>query len=315
MGFLADASFFFGGLVANRAPRSAASNRRFASLSLNFSSLVFSVMSKEYIIYCDESETKGRKFSNFYGGALVESDHIDEVRQALAAKKIALNLFGEIKWSKITVNYYKKYIDLIDFYFDLIKDGKIKLRIMFTQNARRPSRLTREHIDNQYAILYYHFIRHAFGLIYSPIRQRTRVRIYPDKLPLSAEQAREFKIFVVRLGNRFEFSERGLHFSMQDITEVESHDHDVLQCLDVVLGAMNFRLNKKNKDKPEGQVRRSDKTIAKEKVYKHINRRIRDLYPGYLFNIGVTTGWFAGREDRWNHPYRHWCFTTKRRWR
>jgi hypothetical protein len=39
---------------------------------------------------------------------------------------------------------------------------------MFTQNARRPGRLTGEHHRNQYAILYYHFIRHAFGLIYSP---------------------------------------------------------------------------------------------------------------------------------------------------
>src|SRR5262245_38217951 len=133
-------------------------------------------MAKEYIIYCDESESKGRHFSNFYGGALVTSDHIDEVRTSLAAKKLELNLRGEVKWSKITPNYRKKYIDLMDFFFDLIEADKVKIRIMFTQNLMRPRHLSREHIKNQYAILYYFFIRHAFGLIYCP-RQPSGVRV------------------------------------------------------------------------------------------------------------------------------------------
>lgn len=84
--------------------------------------------------------------------------------------------------------------------------------------------------------------------------------------------------------------------------------------LGIAAGFVKYNILK-HKDKPEGQKRRSAKTLVKEKVYKHINLRIRDLYPGYLFNIGVTTGWFNGREDRWHQPYRHWCFTTKRHWR
>src|ERR1700722_3961330 len=123
-------------------------------------------MSKEYTIDCDESESKGRVFSNFYGGALVQSDDLDFVKETLAKKKLELNLFGEIKWSKITVAYHKKYIEMMDCFFDLIKDGKVKVRIMFTQNAMRPRRLTSHHVENQYAILYYYFIRHAFGLTY-----------------------------------------------------------------------------------------------------------------------------------------------------
>ena len=138
-------------------------------------------MPKEYIIYCDESETKGRRFSNFYGGALVTSDDINDVMSAIAAKKQELNMFGEVKWNKVSTNYHKKYIDLMDFFFDLIAAGKVKIRIMFTQNAHRPTRLRREHVDNQFAILYYYFIRHAFGLAHSPHNPGgTTVRIYPD---------------------------------------------------------------------------------------------------------------------------------------
>lgn len=270
-------------------------------------------MPKEYIIFCDESESKGRKFSNFYGGALVDSDNWDDVVKVLAAKKHELNLFGEVKWSKITVNYYKKYIDLMETFFDLIADDRVKLRVMFTQNATRRGKLTREHFDNQYAILYYYFIRHAFGLRYSPFYPGgVRVRIYPDMLPLSHDECETFKGFVQRLSHRSEFRDNGISIRSEDITEVVSHHHDILQCLDVVLGAMNFRLNMKHKDRPEGAWFRAPKTRAKEKVYNAINKRICLIYPN--FNIGITTGHGGEKTNRWHHPYRHWNFKTSERW-
>lgn len=264
----------------------------------------------EYIIYCDESESKGRHFSNFYGGALVRSQDRDCVSQAIANKKLELNLFGEVKWSKITVNYRQKYIDLIDFFFDLICDGKIKIRIMFTENRNRPSNLTKEHYANQYAILYYFFIRHAFGLIHSPkIDGGVKIRVYPDEMPLSRTQFANFKGYVTRLSNRSEFRAKDIRFLAEDVTQVRSHDHDILQCLDIILGATNFRLTRKHKDKQPGKTRRSAKTLAKLRVYNHINKRIRELYPN--FNIGITTGLQGDLGNRWDHPYRHWNFASK----
>ncbi|BCJ87503.1 hypothetical protein skT53_24880 [Effusibacillus dendaii] len=47
------------------------------------------------------------------------------------------------------------------------------------------------------------------------------------------------------------------------------------------------------------------RTIAKEKLYKHINKRIREIYPN--FNIGISAG-TKNIHDRWLHPYRHWLF-------
>lgn len=264
-------------------------------------------MVREYVIYCDESESKGRHFSNFYGGALIRSTHIDRIRTEIGKKKHDLNLFGEVKWSKLTVNYFAKYLELIDFFFDFVERDEIKLRIMFTQNTVRPRNLTKDHIRNQYAILYYYFIRHAFGLIYSPLyEQGVDIRIYPDQLPLSPEQVEIFKSYLVRLANRSEFRIKRLRVSRENIVEVVSHDHDILQCLDIVLGAMNFYLNDKHLDKPAGQIRRSPKTRAKHKLYKHINRRIRAIYPN--FNVGITTGHQGDRSNRWKHQYRHWNF-------
>ena len=69
---------------------------------------------------------------------------------------------------------------------------------------------------------------------------------------------------------------------------------------------MQFRLNDKHLEKPPGANQRGKRTIAKEKLYKHINKRIREIYPN--FNVGVNTSDRGEVTNRWKDPYRHWIF-------
>ncbi|MGN1143951.1 MAG: hypothetical protein ACI4SU_05250 [Anaerovoracaceae bacterium] len=96
---------------------------------------------KTYIIYCDESVAKVKYYSNFYGGALVDSKDFESISEKLNCKKEELNLYNEIKWTKVTEQYLEKYIEFINLYFQLIAEGKIKLRIMFRKNEFEPARL------------------------------------------------------------------------------------------------------------------------------------------------------------------------------
>lgn len=57
------------------------------------------------------------------------------------------------------------------------------------------------------------------------------------------------------------------------------------------------------------QIKEEKRTIAKEKVYNHINKRIRLIYPN--FNIGITTGKKDNIENILLMPYRHWEFKSK----
>jgi hypothetical protein len=265
-------------------------------------------MPREFIIYCDESSSKERYFSDFYGGALVSSDHIDYVRDVIARKKLELNLYKEVKWTKITENYEEKYRSLIDTFFDLIEEEKIKIRIMFTQNIYSARALNQNYVDNKYFMLYYQFLKHAFGLMFATdVSSPVSLRIYLDKLPDSREKIEEFRNYLIIMTNSADYRGSGVTVKKENITEVSSHEHDVLQCLDIVLGSINFRLNDKHKEKPPGQRRRGKRTIAKEKIYKHINRRIQKIYPN--FNIGISTGTAGGTAVRWTHAYRHWKFT------
>ncbi len=262
----------------------------------------------EYIIYCDESVSEGQYFSDFYGGALIRSIDYIQVNKALNEKKAELNLFKEIKWSKVTSNYLEKYRSIIDLFFDLIKIGKIKIRIMFRQSALVPSNLNKEQTDKGFHLLYYQFVKHAFGLVYSDHPEEVFLRLYFDKLPDSQIKNEQFLNYIYGLQSLSEFKNAKIKIRREDITEVNSHDHAILQCMDIILGAMAFRLNNLHLRKAPGEKKRGKRTIAKENLYKHIYGQIQSIYPG--FNIGITTG-KTPREKIWNMPYRHWSFKPK----
>lgn len=266
----------------------------------------------EYIIYCDESNSSGPKFSDFFGGCIVNSRDWRLVSTALEAKKIELNLFGEMKWTKVTAQYLERYIEIVDLFFDFIRDGKVKVRIMFRNNADQPSSLATRHSNDKYFKLYYQFLKHSFGLKDIPATEEDIfIRIYLDQLPDTYEKCREFKEYVMCLPAFWNAgrTEGKLHIRQGDVADVCSHDHVLLQCTDIILGAMYFRLNELNLEKPPGGRHRGKRTIAKEKLYKHINKRIREILP--RFNIGISTGTRGFQNPTWELPYSHWKFVPR----
>ncbi|HEX8670428.1 MAG TPA: DUF3800 domain-containing protein [Longimicrobium sp.] len=267
-------------------------------------------MSQELVIYTDESDKSGQFYANFYGGALVRSGVVEHVNTQLRRVASEVGFNAEVKWQKVSSGYLDRYLRLIDFFFDLVRDGHIKVRIMFTQTRNVRRDLTAYQREHTYHLLYYQFLKHAFGLRHcNPTGEPIRLRIYLDNLPDTREKNALFKQHVAGLGNSRQFRAAKILVPQDQIAEVRSHDHIILQCLDVVLGAMQFRLNNKHKEKADGAHQRGARTIAKEKLYKHINARVRQIYPH--FNIGISTGTPGGPVDRWTHPYRHWLFVPR----
>ncbi len=266
-------------------------------------------MKKQYLIYSDESYIKGQYFSNFYGGALVEYNKLEKINDILNKKKEELHLFGEIKWSKVTATYLDKYTEIINLYFDFIKRNDIKIRIMFRQNAYVFEQLSKEKYENQFQLLYYQFIKNSFGLDYCnefPNKNIVQLKLYFDQLPDTIEKNNEFKEHILYLNNLFDSN---IFIKKEDIVEVNSKSHVILQCMDIILGAMNFRLNDLHKVKVKGTNKRGKTTIAKEKLYKTILSHIKEIHP--YFNIGISTTLNGDYRNLWYDPYRHWRFQTK----
>jgi hypothetical protein len=266
---------------------------------------------KEYFIWCDESLKKGKFYSNFYGGVLVKSSEKDYVLEKLKSIVEEASIFEEIKWQKVNTFHLEKYFYLMDEFFELVKKDLIKVRIMFTQNANKATSLGKHHHENEYFLLYYQFIKHAFGLQYSNNSQENvHVRTYFDYLPDTLSKRQQFKEYIKGLESTIDFKRANIKFRKNDITEVDSKEHLPIQFLDIILGSMAFRLNDMHKEKPIGKKRRGKRTIAKEKLYKKINSKIREIRKG--FNIGISTG-TNDKSDKWNHVYRHWLFVPSNR--
>jgi len=263
---------------------------------------------RNYIIYGDESDKSGNFFGNFFGGVLLKSEDRQAIEELLLAKKLELNFGNEIKWQKVTLQYLSKYQEFIEYFFTFVASGRLKVRIMFTQNIHQPRDLSPEQRDEAYFLLYYQFLKHAFGIrFYNPNAIDTvSFSLLLDQIPDSKAKIDRFKEYLSGIPTTKDWRGLNIQIPKSHIADVDSSKHTILQGLDVILGAMCFRLNDKHLEKPEGATRRGKRTIAKEKLYKFINKEIRNIYPN--FNIGMTTGTRTGPSERWTHPYRHWRF-------
>ena len=121
---------------------------------------------------------------------------MEKLNNSISLKKEELGLHQEVKWTKVTEQYLEKYMELINFFFEFIKTGKIKIRIMFRQNALVPQNLTREHEEKEYFLLYYQFIKHAFGIDYCNPNERNQIilKLYFDKLPDTKKKIESLKV-------------------------------------------------------------------------------------------------------------------------
>lgn len=260
-----------------------------------------------FYIFCDESLKKGKLYSNFYGGLLIDIKDYASVNNVLLSTMSELNIEKEeLKWSYVNTFKLETYLKIIDVFFELIKSKSIKFRVMFTDNRFLAHNLSKDYYDQEYHILYYHFIKHAFGLRYLRPTAPIHLEIFFDKLPDKEVKNNKFKKFIYGLQFLPEFSETKINIEEKHIHEVDSKKHILMQCLDIVLGAMAFRLNNMHKEIPIGEKRRGKRTIAKEKLYKFINKKICEIRPN--FNIGITTGIDGDPQNRFSHPYRHWLF-------
>ncbi len=258
---------------------------------------------QEYIFFCDESDIKGKYYSNFYGGALVSAQQYIRIVNIIEKTKMDLNLFGEVKWSKVTERYLDKYILLMDCFFREIQEGNIKIRIMFRKENDENAYYSSDQIDQQYFKLYYQFMKHAFKITDIP-ESPVQLRFYFDQFPQTKTKIEEFKKYVSNISSIL--GRNDIVMAKEDIVEVKSHEHVILQCLDVILGSICFRLNKKHLEKQQGQSIRGKRTIAKEKLYNHIQKNISTIHPN--FNVGIST---AKSKSGWNSPYAHWNFIPK----
>ncbi len=221
-----------------------------------------------------------------------------------------MGFLKEIKWQRVTEMWLPGYMAMMSEFFTVLRDGDARMRVMFRDNRFVAQGLDDEQKNGSYFRLYYQFIKHSFGLTHlQPHPHGTRRRLFFDQFPDTRERVQPFKGYVAALPLAAEMRNARLVISEDHIIEVDSREHVLLQCADIVLGAMAFRLNDLHSEKPAGQRTRGKRTIAKDRLYRHILAEICKLKPS--FNPKISTGCENYPEDRRSMPYRHWAFVPR----
>jgi hypothetical protein len=264
---------------------------------------------REYWIFCDESVQEGPQFSNFFGGVIVPASRHAELENNLRIAKAEIGFLHELKWQRVSEQWLDGYQRMITAFFNTLRDGDVRMRVMFRHNDSGPQHQSRASRDDSYFKLYYQFVKHGFGLAHAPDRDDgTRLRLFFDQFPHTKEKATQFKGFLGGLPQAAYLRHARLHLSPDHITEIDSKEHVLLQCVDLVLGAMAFRLNDMHLVKPDGQRTRGKRTLAKDRLYRHIMSEIYTLKPS--LNPKISTAAQPFPKGAWSMPYRHWLFVT-----
>lgn len=83
--------------------------------------MLFVFVISKYVIYCDESDRKGKNYSYFYGALAFDVNNFAHLENYLKSNKVTISQSaynGELKWSKISNSkedeyLYKNFIDAI----------------------------------------------------------------------------------------------------------------------------------------------------------------------------------------------------------
>jgi len=261
----------------------------------------------EYWIFADESEQDGRFFSKFFGGCILPYSKVSAVEKRLNNLKKELGFGKELKWQRVTDQRLGDYKVMVTHFFDEMRNDSLKMRVMFQDNKTRSQASGSGRRHEAYFKLYYQFIKHAFGLHHAPEELNgCRLRLFFDQFPHTHEHAAQFKAYLLALPLNSQLRHHSIKLDPSHITEIDSKEHVILQCVDIVLGSMAFRFNEKHLAKTPDSRTRGKRTIAKEKLYKHILSEIRTLKP--YFNPKISTASDPFPEGAWSMPYRHWLF-------
>ncbi len=255
----------------------------------------------KYTIVCDESDQKPQKdYKYFFGGAMLLEKDYERIGKLIDDFKTKLGLH-EMKRTKITPRNASNYIKVLKLFFTFVKNGEIKLRVMFAPFDQILTTIPKSE-NHTYINFYRTFIKNAFNIFYCG--EDFKLRLVFDELPEEPLECCEFKHHLVEDidTNKDDRSLNRVYLKLEDIEEVDSKKHPILQCVDVIIGCIEYALNLKEGEQP------SRRSFGRQQVFDAIHEEILSIIPN--FNLTTTTLPMYS-QDGWNRPYAHFVYQNK----
>lgn len=230
---------------------------------------------KKYHIFCDESCLTHRYAC--YGGIIIPDRNINIFNETIEKSRIEQNLFAEIKWTKISDQYYSKYNELISTVSSLINKDLCHFRSMIvdtnTVNNKKFNNGDRELgiYKHFYCLLIHCFLKDM---------KNCDFEIYID----SRTTSYDLNNLQTIINNTLKSSK------VTSIKHIDSKKSNFIQINDLLLGSLSFHKN--------GQHLISG--TKKSKI--NISKNIATLFLGVSY-LGNCTDFLQKRFKIWNFKY------------
>lgn len=182
-------------------------------------------------IYCDESchlENDGINIMGL-GGIWCSKNNIKEVNQRIKDIKIrnGVNPNSEVKWTKISPSKEQLYIDLVNYFFDC---DDLHFRGLIVPNK---SLLEHEKYHQTHEDFYYKMCYEMLKQVFLPT---SKYNVYVDIKDTNSNM-RIKKLQEVCCNDKYDFS----HDNIKKIQTIRSHEVQIMQLVDILLGAIVFK--------------------------------------------------------------------------
>lgn len=223
----------------------------------------------KFDVYCDESRpellTTTRAIDHQFsllGSLWLPFDQREEVKRKIKSLRSEYNVWGELKWTKVSEAKLEFYEDLLDMFF---AEEAVSFRVIAINSSHL--NIQRHHNNDPelgYYKFYYQLLIHrlAAGDEYSIFLDRRNNRL-PNRL---------LKLKLV-------LSRGKPKATVSNLQAISSHESDLLQLCDILLGLTQSRLNSSNRG-----------SVAKGKLLSHVEDKLGHvIQPTHLseskFNI------------------------------
>ena len=188
------------------------------------------VPEQDYLFIADEAGISKDRFT-VVGGICLHRSVVEGVYKTLADYREVFNMKAELKWQKISNQKLAEYQALVDYFFALNSSGKIQFHsIIFDSHAWNHNRYNEGIADTGLSKLYYQLILKKFvcrcaehGSLYVCLDHRN------SKTSLADLQ---------RMINAAALRDHGHKQPLKQLVSRVSHEDDLLQLNDVILGAV-----------------------------------------------------------------------------
>lgn len=196
-------------------------------------------MNTEYNIYCDESchlEKDGKRsmvLGSIWCPNSLSQDIFKRIREIKINHKV--NKLFEIKWNKVSPAKLEFYRDLIDYFFD---DDDLHFRGLIIPDK---SIINHNKFDQNHDDFYYKMFFNMLKVILEP---KNSYNIYLD-IKDTRSQEKIIKLRDILRTSQYDYS----YSIIKKIQQVRSHEVEIMQLTDLLIGALSYNSNELNTSK------------------------------------------------------------------